>query len=173
MDKFFILLVSIFPFIFCHAQNQFQTVHGGKANYTIEIPNNFNSKNAIGANVDLKFGDKNGAAIVTVIKKLPPNVNDEQIAEMSYPSDLQVVNQFENNGMQNVSLIKRGFIFISGVKSYFIYYTASVDGTTLYYHTINQFVNGKMLNLTISCEYSNKASYMPYIYRIVNSIKYN
>lgn len=158
MKKIIFVLLSLLILKTSIAQTKFIIKQGAKANYSIEVPASFLPKETIGANIDLKFANKSGASIITTVKKLPINVRDEQIIEMSYPSDQQVKNQFEANGMEDVILIKRGFITINGVKSYFIYYTSNVDGTVLYCQSINQFKNGKMINLTFTFEYANKAS---------------
>lgn len=148
-------------------QKIFQTVKGNKANYTLTIPPGYSVKEKIGANIDLKYVNSEGASIITTVKKIPSGVNFK-IDDMDDANDEQIINQFEANGMENVTLIKRGLNTINNVKSYFMYYT---DGT-LYYHTINQFKNGKIINLTFTCEYANKSTYMPYIFRVVNSLKY-
>lgn len=153
-------------------QEKFDIQKGKKANYTIEIPSSFVAKSPIGANVDLVYVDKNGSSVITTVGTLPSGVRDEQIVEMSNLSDYQVVETIEANGMEGISLIKRGFITVNNVKSYYVYYTSSDRLSTLYYHSINQFKRGKMINLTITCEYSSKGSYMPYIFRIVNSLKH-
>lgn len=150
------------------AQKTFQTIRGNKANYTIEVPSDYIAKEKIGANIDLKYVNAEGASIVTTVRTLPNGVTDDQISEMGKLSDEEVVNQIEANGMENVTLIKRGFLTINNVNSYFMYFS---DGT-LYYHSINQFKKGKIINLTITCEYSKKASYMPYIFRVTNSLKH-
>lgn len=173
MKYIHLIFTAILFFQTANGQTKFIVRQGNKANYTIEVPSSFNLKETIGANIDLKYADKNGASIVTTVKKLPTGVRDEQIVEMSYPSNAQVINQFEANGMEDVNLIKRGFITINEVKSYFIYYTANVDGTVLYFHSLNQFKNGNMINLTVTCEYANKASYMPHTFRVVNSLKHH
>jgi hypothetical protein len=150
------------------AQKTFQTVRGNKAHYTIEVPSDYSAKDKIGANIDLKYVNSEGASIVTTVRILPDGVKDEQITEMGSLSDAEVVNQLEANGMENVTLIKRGFLTINNVKSYFMYFTDE----TLYYHSINQFKRGKIINLTITCEYSKKGTYMPYIFRVTNSLKH-
>lgn len=161
----FIFLVSSTSLF---AQVSFEIVQGTKANYSLSIPLNYVSKEAIGANIDLKYVNSEGASIVTTVRKLPVGVSDEQIVEMGSLADEDVINQLEANGMENVTLIKRGFLTINNVKSYFMYFTDE----TLYHHSINQFKRGKIINLTITCEYSKKASYMPYIFRVTNSLKH-
>ena len=61
----------------------------------------------------------------------------------------------------------QGYIYINGRKSFFVYY----KDYNLYYHTITQFRRGKLINLTYACENSRRDSYMPYIFRVVNSLK--
>jgi hypothetical protein len=87
---------------------------------------------------------------------------------MNEISDDEFIDIMESMGSQNITLIKRGFIYINGVKSFYAYYR-DLD---LYYHSITQFKNRKNFNLTYTCAYQDKDSYMPYIFRVVNSIKW-
>ena len=168
--KLLAILIAILFQNICTAQSTFVVKTGKKANYTLEIPKEFTAMEAIGANVDLKFVDKNGASINTVVKKLPAGVKESQIIEMSYPSDATVKEQLEAQGLEEVKIIKRGMTLINGVNTYYQYYTTNVDGTTLYYHSINQFRKGNMIVLTFACQYSEKHNYMAYINRTINSL---
>ena len=150
-----------------HSQVTFKTIAGNKANYSISIPANYTSKTAIGANVDLKYVNSEGASIVTVVRTLPNGVKESDIDQMNIPSNQEFIDGLEANGLQNITVIKRGFIDINGVRSYFAYYR----DTELYYHTITQFRKGKLINLTYTCENSKRENYMPYIFRVVNSLK--
>lgn len=150
------------------AQIKFQTVSGNKGNYTLDIPPNYYLKESIGANIDLKFVNSDGASIITVVKKLPVGLAENFINAFNEVSDQQLVDQYESSGLENISILKRGFITINNVNSYFIYYT---DGV-LYHHSIFQWKNGINLNFTYTCEYKNKALFMPYIFRVVNSLKH-
>lgn len=161
-----ILFVSLFN-LQVFSQVTFKTVQGYKANYSITIPSNYFTKDAIGANVDLKFANSEGASIVTVVRTLPNGVKESDIDQMNIPSDQDFIDQLEANGMQNITVIKRGFIDLNGVRSYFAYYR----DTELYYHTITQFRKGKLINLTYTCENVKRETYMPYIFRVVNSLK--
>jgi hypothetical protein len=151
-----------------NAQMLFNKVFGKKATYSIEVPKQYYSKEAIGANVDIKYIDKYGASVITVVKTLPQELGENDINQMNEISDYEFIDIMEAMGSQNISLIKRGFIYINGVKSHYAYYR-DVD---LYYHSITQFKKGKNFNLTYTCAYQEKESYMPYIFRVVNSIKW-
>lgn len=161
-----IALISLFN-VQIFSQVTFKTVQGSKANYSISIPSNYYVKDAIGANVDIKYANSEGASIVTVVRTLPSGVKESDIDQMSIPSNQEFIDQLEGNGMQNITVIKRGFIEINGVRSYFAYYR----DTELYYHTITQFRKGKLINLTYTCENAKRETYMPYIFRVVNSLK--
>jgi hypothetical protein len=150
-----------------YSQVSFKKVQGNKANYSLTIPPDYFSREAIGANVDLKYADSEGASIVTVVKSLPSGVRESDIEQMALLSNQEVVDQLESMGMQNITIIKRGFIVINGVRSYFSYYR-DID---LYYHTITQFRKGKIITLTCTCDNNRRSSYMPYIFRVVNSLK--
>jgi len=104
---------------------------------------------------------------VTVVKKVPSSFSGFDISAMTNPSDYEVVQQLESNGMQNVTIIKRGMILINGIHTYYAYYQDLEN----YYHTINQIRKGKLINVTYTCNYSKKETYMPYIFRVINSLK--
>lgn len=161
-----LLLISFFN-VTSFSQVKFKTIQGSKANYSITIPSNYYVKDAIGANVDIKYVNSEGASIVTVVRTLPSNVSESDIDQMNIPSNQEFIDQLEANGMQNINVIKRGFIEINGVRSYFAYYR----DTELYYHTITQFRKGKLINLTYTCEDAKREIYMPYIFRVINSLR--
>lgn len=163
----FILLFLLVSNSSLYSQVIFRLIQGSKANYSISIPNNYYLKESIGANVDLKYVNSEGASIITVIRNLPEGVIESDINQMSVPSDQEIINIHESNGLENISIIKRGFIIINGVRSYITYYRS----TDLYYHSITQFRKGKIILLTYTCEFSKKDLYMPYIYRVVNSLR--
>lgn len=162
----FFLFISLFNTL-VFSQVSFKKVQGSKANYSLTIPPGYSPREAIGANVDIKYADAEGASIVTVVKSLPSGVKESDISQMAVLSDYEVVDQLESMGLQNITIIKRGFIEINGVRSYFSYYR----DTDLYYHTITQFRKGKIINLTCTCDNNRRSSYMPYFFRIVNSLK--
>ena len=166
-NSIIILLFALLTSSNLFSQITFKTVRGSKANYSISIPDNYFITETIGGNVDIKYANSEGASIITVIRTLPEGVTDNDIQQMNTPSDQEFVNALESNGLENISVIKRGFIIINGIKSYFAYYRS----TELYYHTITQFRKGKLINLTYTCEYRKKDLYMPYIFRVVNSLK--
>ena len=165
--------IAVFALIFLvnfNAKSQmiFKKVFGKKATYSIEVPKQYSIKEAIGANVDIKYVDSYGASVITVVKKLPQGASEKDINQMNQISDFEFIDIMESMGSQNISLIKRGFIYINGVNSFYAYYR-DLD---LYYHSITQFKKGKNFNLTYTCAYQQKDSYMPYIFRVVNSIKW-
>ena len=150
------------------SQMLFNKVFGKKAAYSIEVPKQYYTKEAIGANVDIKYINSVGASIITVVKTLPSDIRESDINHMNDQSDYEFIDEMEAMGMQNISVIKRGFIYLNGIKSHYAYYRDN----NLYFHSITQFKSHKILNLTYTCEYQNKDSYMPYIFRVVNSIKW-
>ena len=149
------------------AQNKFVIIKGIKANYSIEIPEGFFDNESIGVNVDLKYVARDGSSIVTTVKQLPKGISDDQILNLDNISAQQITSQFRANGMEGFELINKGLITINNKKTFFLYYT---DGI-LYYHTVNQYNSGKVINLTFTCSITKKGYYMPYIYRVTNSLK--
>lgn len=181
MNKYYFKLLKIFVSLLITSsitlngwsQVKFKIVYGNKANYQIEIPTTFKSdENKIGPNVDLKFGDLMGISLVTVVKKLPNGVRDEQLKEMAEITDEQFVYLTEADGFENVKLISRHFKSINAITSYVIQYTAWSIDETIYFYNVNQFYKGKMFAMTFTCSYSKKYNLLPYINRIVNSLKY-
>lgn len=165
----FILLTFLSSSSF--AQQQFITIKGTKANYSIEVPKSYSQKSSIGKNVDLKYADYNGSSIVTVVKNLPSGVGDEQIKVLPLQPDYMFIEDLEADGMENVVIIKRGLKTINGVQSYYAYYNCIQNGTTIYNHTITQFKKGKLINLALTCSQAEKPSYMAIINRVANSLK--
>jgi hypothetical protein len=170
--KFNILAVfTLFFLMNFNAKSQmlFNKVFGRKATYSIEVPKQYSIREAIGANVDIKYVDKYGASVITVVRNLPQGASEKDINQMNEISDYEFIDIMESMGSQNITLIKRGLIYINGVKSFYAYYRDH----NLYYHSITQFKKRKNFNLTYTCAYEDKDSYMPYIFRVVNSIKWN
>lgn len=168
MKKTFVLLL-LFSFAthILYSQVSFKTVEGVKANYSLSIPSDYFKKDAIGANVDLKYVNSEGASIVTVIKNLPPDIKESDIDQLTNETDQEFIDGLESTGLQNIEVIKRGLLIINGVTSCFAYY----KDNKLYYHTITQFRKGKLINLTYTCENDKRELYMPYIFRVINSLK--
>jgi hypothetical protein len=163
----FLLILNLFSLCNLTAQVSFKTVYGKKAKYSLSIPSNYVIKSAIGANVDIKYADKYGASIITVVRNMSAGVLDSDIDQLNEASDWEVKSSLESTGLQNVTIINKGYIYINGRKSFFVYY----KDYNLYYHTITQFRKGKLINLTYACKNSRRDSYMPYIFRVVNSLK--
>lgn len=166
-NNIIILLLALLSSSDLYAQLTFKTVKGTKANYSISIPSDYTLAKIIGGNIDIKYSNSEGASINTVVKNLPSEVSDNDIEQMNIQSDAEFVNQLESNGLENVTVIKRGMKIVNGINSCFAYY----KDAELYYHTIMQFRKGKLILLTFTCEYSKKGLYMPIIFRVVNSLK--
>jgi len=162
--SFFLLL----NFLDSNGQTSFLKVLSTKAPYSIEIPEGYFEKKRIGVNVDMKYVDSRGASIVTVVKNLPPDIKESDISHLNSASDYEFSEEMAAMGLFNVVVIKKGFIIINGVKSSYVYYRDN----ELYYHSITQFKRRKILNLTYTCEYENRDLYMPYVFVVVNSIKW-
>ncbi len=167
MKKISSLLLTIVIICSSFFQIEFKTIQGTKANYTISVPSTYKISSAIGKNVDIKFIDDNGASIITVLKKLS-GIQEKDIEIMGAQSDSEIKTQLEATGLQNITVINKGFTYVNDVKSFFIYY----KNNSLYFHQISQFRKGNILTLTYACFNSQRDSYMPYIYRVANSIEW-
>jgi len=163
----FLLILNLFSLCNLNAQVSFKTVYGKKANYSLTVPSNYVVKSATGANVDIKYADKYGASIITVVRNMSAGVSDSDIDQLNEASYLDIKESLESTGLQNITVINKGFVYINGRKSFFVYY----KDYNLYYHTITQFRKGKLINLTYACKNSRRDTYMPYIFRVVNSLK--
>ena len=168
MRQYVLIILSLIYYLNSSAQISFLKISGKKANYSIEVPGDYYIKSAIGANVDIKYINSDGASIITVVKNLASDVRESDINHMNDPSDFEFVEEMEAMGLQNISVIKRGFLYINGNKSHYAYYRDNY----LYYHSITQLKNRKILNLTYTCEYRSRDLYMAYIFRVVNSIRW-
>ena len=165
-SKLIISFLFLLPFIPSSiAQIKFRTVKGIKANYTIEIPPNFQNQVKIGANVDLKYANDQGVSIVTTVVKLPIY---EKIEDLGNITTSDLINFFKSKGKENISIISNGFFLLNGAKTHYMYYRDEI----LYYHSISQYVQGKCINLTFTCKYTDKTNYMPMLYRVVNSFNH-
>ena len=167
MRNYIALILLLFGYCVSNAQVSFKTVYGKKANYSLSVPSNYVIKSAIGANVDIKYADKYGASIITVVRNMSAVVSDSDIDQLNEASYSDIKESLESTGLQNITVINKGYTYINGRKSFFVYY----KDYNLYYHTITQFRKGKLINLTYACENSRRDSYMPYIFRVVNSLK--
>ena len=163
------IIISMISFMTTNIYSQviFKTIRGYKADYSISIPEKYFPRQAIGANIDIKYANSEGASIITVVKNLPAGIDEGDIKQMNSPTDQEFVDVLESSGMQNVSVIKRGFMVINGVNSYFAYYREA----ELYHHTVTQYRKGKSIHLSYTFDYSKKGSYMPYVFRVINSLK--
>jgi hypothetical protein len=160
----FILLLSFIS----HGQITFIDIYSKKASYKISIPPNYTIKEAIGLNVDLKFVNEQGFSIVSVVKNGPPGIKSSDINFMNDASDYEIKENLEASGARNIKILNKGVIDVNNHPSAFTYYT---DGE-LYYHSITQFRKGKILNLTYTCTLQQRDITMPYIFRVINSLKW-
>lgn len=162
-----LLLISVTSYV-SFGQIPFNDVYGKKENYKISIPEDYSRKEAVGANVDLKFVNNQGYSIVTVVKTGPAGLKSSDIEFMANASDYDVKKGLEATGLSNITILNKGLIEINDYPSGFIYYT---DGD-LYFHAITQFRKGKVINLTFTCTLSERNSNMAYIYKVINSLKW-
>jgi hypothetical protein len=149
-----------------YSQVSFFTVSGVKAKYRIDIPKGYSSAKKIGKNVDLKYENQDGAAIVTVVRVLESDIGDRLIDLINQQSNEQLKNQIEATGLLDITILKKGIISINNRKSFFTYY----KDEDFYFHSISQ-INGKILiNITYTCPLSKRHLYMPYVNRVMNSL---
>jgi hypothetical protein len=82
-------------------------------------------------------------------------------------SNEALINQLSFGGTERVKLLKRKFEVINGRNSFVLDYKDS----ELYTHSIMQYRNGKIIHLQYTCPLEKKSSYLPYIFRVSNSLK--
>ncbi len=161
---FFILFTS--AHFNTNGQIIFNDIYGKKASYKISVPSSYTLRQAVGANVDLKYVNNQGFSIVTVIKKGPPGIKPDDIKFIVEQTNYDIKEGLEATGLSNLTILNKGITEINGHPTAFIYYT---DGE-LYFHAITQFRKGNIANLTFTCTLREKNSNLAYIYRVVNSL---
>jgi len=166
--KLYFILSFTFISITSFGQISFKTVSGNKDRYSITIPQNFFEKESIGANVDLKFSDKFGNSIITVVKRGPSGIKPNDVKIFKDQSDYEIIKGIEASGLSNLSLINRGFTYINDYPTYFIYYTNG----EMYFHSIVQFHRGNIVNFSYNCSLTEKDLHLPYIFRVINSLRW-
>ena len=166
MKKLFIISISIIiNFSITFAQQIFKTITGNKTKYSLSIPSSYIKKETIGTNVDLKYINIEGASIITIVKDLP-NYNSD-ISQMRNISNEEFVNELSFGATEEVQILKREFTIINGVTSFILDYKDS----ELYTHSIMQYRKSKSILLIYTCPLNKKSSYLPYIYKVSNSLK--
>jgi len=168
MNKYLIILVVIiFNKSNSFAQETFDKVNGIKGNYSLFIPSSYSKKETIGTNVDLKYINLEGASIITIVKKISNANTRNDIYQMKNISNEEFVNELSFGGTEEVEILKRNFTLINNVNSFILDYKDS----ELYTHSIMQYRNGKSILLIYSCPVNKKSTYLPYIYKVSNSLK--
>lgn len=166
--KSFLMLILAFALCFnTYAQHSYIIANGIKANYSISIPTNYYKKETIGTNVDLKFINSEGASIITIIKSIPKTNSKNNINQMKNISNEDFINELSFGGTETVEIIKRGFSIINGINSFILDYKDS----EIYTHSVMQYRNNKSILLIYTCPISKKSSYLPFIYKVSNSLK--
>lgn len=159
------------------AQTEFARVSGKKATYSIEIPDNFTYKPPIGKNIDLNYLDNQGNSINTVVMDLPPGIKDGDVSKVYMEiTENEYAQGLESMGLTNVKVIKRGTIYINDIESFHYQYTTTVYYSggikdVRYHYVVSQFRNGKLLQVQYVCEFDKKDLHLPYINRVMRSLK--
>ena len=162
-----IFILAITCSLKINAQQSYKTVKGIKLNYSLTIPSNYDKKEAIGTNVDLKFVNQEGASIIIIVKNIPTTNSKNDIFQMNNISNEEFVNDLSFGGTEEVEILKRSFTLINNVNSFILDYKDS----ELYTHSIMQYRNGKSILLNYTCPVNKKSSYLPYIFKVSNSLK--
>jgi ribosomal protein L30E len=165
--KLSIIILAITCSLNINAQQSYRTVKGIKSNYSLTIPSNYNKKETIGTNVDLKFVNQEGASIIIIVKNIPNTNSKNDITQMNNISNEEFVNELSFGGTEEVEILKRNFTLINNVNSFILDYKDS----ELYTHSVMQYRNGKSILLIYSCPVNKKSTYLPYIYKVSNSLK--
>ena len=161
-----ILLLIIFSSSL-YSQLTYKTIRGSKANYSISIPTNYNIEENTNDNVDINYSNSEGSSINIVVIKLPSSVSEKDVTQLLKTTNQEFINKLNAGGIENVTIIKRGVIFINGIKSVLNYY----KDDHLYYYTVMQFRKGNAILLTYTCVYNKIELYLPVIKKVANSLK--
>lgn len=145
------------------AQTNDIVVNGKKAHYSVLIPEGFIARQAKGANVDLKYVNNQGCSIVTVVLDQSKEVFDQEIMQ----SDFETKNDLELNGLENVTIIKRGARIVDGVETYICIF----DANNLHNYSVTKYIGKRVVNLNIGIPIRLKNLYKPDIFKVSNSFK--
>lgn len=172
---------TLLVFTLCTSQNllaqddAYWTAYGKRMNYEVEVPSRFYYKKPVGKNIDLNFVDDRGNNINVLIVSFPGLTEKVTILDLASIPDELFVEDMEGIGLNNVRVIKRGITWYGGREYYFAYYTSAISGTygksIQYHHTISQVRGNTMIMLSYHCDFNEKTSEMPYIYRVMQSFK--
>ena len=149
-------------------------VKGHKYFYKVEAPLAFYEKTPTGANTDIALRDEFGNSIVIVVTKLPEQLRGQNAATaMSEISNEDFVGMAEQS-LDNVKLIKRGTLNISGNSSHFanVTHQSSTGGIILYAENYYIWHNGYQYLMTLSCQPKNRDAIGAKFYRAVRSFSF-
>ena len=144
---------------------QTNSINGKNYNYTINIPSSFSETESSGKNIDLKYKDDKGCAIIV-------NVSPRQAEEYNY-SVHDYTKEVLEEGIKptnpTFNILKTEKTFISGEKAYLITFSASafdIKSMECYiFHKDKAFV------ITCSSSISNFSQYETTFRTVIKSLK--
>lgn len=164
-----ILLILI-----CFQINQVfsQNFKSPKYSYQIEIPKNYNLKEATGKNVDFKVKNSLGSSVIIVVKKLPNELHNYSAKDMN-ETPKEELEKSLSEYMPNPKFIKSGLSKLGTEDAFWYHYTSNQGNEPKMYH-INYCtcVKGFIYVLTCSCLQKDLDSNMPTFIRVVQTFKF-
>lgn len=146
-----------------------KTMRSANYGYTIEIPDAFVKKPIIVKNIDLKFANSKGSSIVVVVKKLPQDAVNADVAVLSSFTNGQLV-EILSASLDDVKIIKRGLTQINGVKAYYVDITHGKGNSMLYGSNYCLFKGGSQYTVTTTCSPKDRSKIGIYFFRAVQSL---
>ena len=166
MNKYLLYLLLFYNFSYC--QSNWQSI---KYNYKVEIPKGFKIKQATGANVDLKVGDKAGNSIIIVVKKIPNAYKNQTIYQV-----LGNLDSFANDWIEGSKeifntpkLIKYGKTKINNYDAFWLDYTT--DNDRYYYKNYSIKKGDLVFAITLFSTKEDWNYYSPIWFRFKEQIK--
>lgn len=105
-------------------QDEFKTVRGKKANYSISIPVDYTNDLQLKGNdpfIDLEYGNSNLESIIVSVADIAPGDTSNNMKQFTSESDSEFVRKAYPDAGASFQLLERKLIDVNGIASLFIY----------------------------------------------------
>lgn len=166
--RIIILILICFQISKVYCQN-FKSFRYG---YQIEIPKNYNLKEATGKNIDFKVVNSLGSSVIIVVKKLPSELHNYSVKDMN-ETPKEELEKSLSEYMPNPKFIKSGLSRLGKEEAFWYHYTSNQENEAKMYH-INYCicVKGFIYVLTCSCFQKELNNNMPTFIRVIQSFTF-
>jgi len=140
--------------------------------YQIEIPKNYNLKEATGKNIDFKAVNKLGSSVIIVVKQLPKESQNYSAKEMS-ETPKEELEKLLSEYLPNPKFIKSGLSKLGKEEAFWFHYTSNQANEPKMYHiNYSSNVKGYIYTLTCTCLLNQLDNNMPTFIRAIKSFKF-